>query len=76
MPPDVKAALAAACPKAVETLVALLDSANEAVRLRAAETIITRHLGPPQAPIEAPAVEDQQRRFVVIDGDDVVAPEG
>lgn len=73
MPADVKAALAAACPRAVQTLVDLLDSANESVRLRAAETIINRHLGPPATPQEQTSPEDQQRRMVVLDSDvDVV----
>lgn len=68
--PDVKAAFAAACPDAVATLVALLQSKNETVRLRAADVIITRHLGPAAAPEPVAPPEDQRRRIVVV-GDDV-----
>lgn len=68
---DVKAAFAAACPDAVATLVELLDSKNETVRLRAADIIVNRHLGPPAAPKEQADPADQQRRFVVLDGDAV-----
>lgn len=57
IPADVKAAFALACPRAVDTLVALLDSKNEPVRLRAAEVIINRHLG--KIPDAAPVVDDE-----------------
>lgn len=70
LPPDVKEAFAAACPAAVATLVALLDSKNEAIRMRAADIIVNRHLGPPAAPVAAPAAEDPRRR-IVDEGDDV-----
>lgn len=69
IPADVKAAFAAACPKAVDTLVALLDSKNEPIRLRAAEVIITRHLGPAQVPQQQADPAEQQRRFVVLDSE-------
>lgn len=73
VPADVKAALAAACPRAVQSLVELLDSPNEQVRLRASVEIINRHLGPPATPQEQTSPEDQQRRMVVLDSDvDVV----
>lgn len=71
VPEDVKAAFAAACPDAVATLVALLQSKNEPIRLRAAEVIINRHLGPPTAPTQQADPADQQRRFVVLDSDAV-----
>lgn len=69
LPPDVKEAFAAACPRAVETLVSLLDSKSEPIRMRAAEIIVNRHLGPPAAPTAAPAVEDARRRLVIDDVD-------
>jgi len=63
--PDVKAAFAAACPDAVSTLVELLKSSNEAIRLRAADIIIIRHLGkPPEAKEDEAIVEDPRRRLV------------
>ena len=67
LPADVKEAFAAACPRAVSTLVALLDSKSEPIRMRAAELIINRHLGPPAAPVAAPTAEDPRRRLVVVD---------
>ena len=69
MPDDVKEAFAAACPQAVATLVALLDSKSEPIRMRAAEIIVNRHLGPPAAPTAAPVVEDARRRLVIDDVD-------
>lgn len=72
LPADVKEAFAAACPRAVATLVALLDSKSEPIRMRAAEIIVNRHLGPPAAPVAAPVAEDPRRR-IVDEGDDVDA---
>ncbi len=69
VPVDVKEALAAASPKAVQTLIELLDDKTPAVRLRAAIEVLNRHLGPPAAPIAAPAVEDARRRLVIDDVD-------
>jgi hypothetical protein len=57
IPDDVKAAFAQACPQAVATLVSLLQSKNEAIRLRAAEVIINRHLG--RVPEAAPVAVDE-----------------
>lgn len=74
-PADVKEALAAACPRAVETLISLLDDKASAVRLRAAIEVLNRHLGPPAAPVVVAPVEDQRRRLVVVDGN-VVADAG
>jgi hypothetical protein len=47
--PAVRAALRAATPKAVETLIALLDSDEARIRLAAAEALLNRTVGP--API-------------------------
>lgn len=68
LPADAKEAFAAACPAAVAALVALLDSKSEPIRMRAAEIIVNRHLGPPAAPVAAPTAEDPRRRLVVVDG--------
>jgi hypothetical protein len=65
---DARATFAAAFPKAAETLVALLDSPDEAIRLRAADSILQKHLNLAEQPVAQPA-EDQRRRLVVIDGD-------
>jgi hypothetical protein len=48
-PADLRAALEDASPRAVSTLVALLDSDDERIRLRAAELVLHRVLGPPAA---------------------------
>jgi hypothetical protein len=45
IPSDVKEALRAACPEAVERLVGLLKSQDERVALAAAQTVIERALG-------------------------------
>lgn len=44
---DIREALEAATPRAVQVLVGLLDSADERIALRAAEVLLTRTLGPP-----------------------------
>jgi hypothetical protein len=44
---DVREALEAATPRAVQVLVGLLDSADERIALRAAEVLLNRTLGPP-----------------------------
>lgn len=72
---DARAAFAAAFPKAADTLVALLDSADEAIRLRAADSILQKHLTLAEQPVAAPA-EDQRRRLVVITGDDAPPADG
>jgi len=72
IPADVKEALAAASPKAVQTLIDLLDDKVPAVRLRAAIEVLNRHLGPPAAPVAAPTAEDPRRRLVVVDDVDAL----
>ena len=44
---DIREALEAATPRAVQVLVGLLDSADERIALRAAEVLLNRTLGPP-----------------------------
>ena len=43
--PEIKAALKAACPKAIKVLIALLNSNDEDIRFKAAKEIIERQLG-------------------------------
>jgi hypothetical protein len=50
---EVRSALEAATPRAVEVLVALLESTDERVALRAAEVLLNRTLGPPAPSPEA-----------------------
>jgi hypothetical protein len=45
--PDVKEALKAACPRAAERLVELMESPDEAVAMKAAATILDRVHGKP-----------------------------
>ena len=47
IPEDVKEAIRTACPKAVDVLVAMLDSKKEAYRLEAAKTLLDRGYGKP-----------------------------
>ena len=47
IPEGVKEAIRAACPKAVDVLVAMLDSKKEAYRLEAAKTLLDRGYGKP-----------------------------
>ena len=47
IPADVREAIKAACPKAVDVLVAMLDSKKEAYRLEAAKTLLDRGYGKP-----------------------------
>ena len=50
--PDVKAALAAACPRAVERLVELVESDDERIALAAAQAVVERLLGKAVQPID------------------------
>lgn len=50
-PPDIKAAFRDALPKAVATLIALLDSKKPEIRLRASTTLVERVLGRPDQPL-------------------------
>lgn len=47
LPPDVRAQLAAAAPKAIETLIRLMDSPDEKTAVAAANSVLDRHLGRP-----------------------------
>ena len=49
--PKIKKALEAALPKAVAVLVSLLESKDEDIRLKAANSICDRNLGKPVQPI-------------------------
>ena len=52
--PKIQKALEAACPKAVKVLISLLDSDDEDIRLKAANSICDRHLGKPAQAITGP----------------------
>lgn len=77
VPPEVKEALRAACPKAVSTLIALLDDKKPIMRLKAACEILDRAYGKP-VQMQAVTVDVDEahdmtayiRRVIMENGDD------
>jgi len=57
LPASVREALRAATPKAVESLVSLLDSEEPKVRLAAAEALLNRTIGPTPIGLSNTALE-------------------
>lgn len=71
--PKIKKALEAALPKAVKVLVSLLESEDEDIRLKAANSICDRNLGKPVQAISDP--DGNALRQVVIVRPDYIGKE-